>query len=758
MPSSVIGALRVALGIDSAQFDTGATKAEKRAEQLGARIASSLRGPIDAASSLRGALGALGGVAALGGLTALAQRSLDYASSLGEVAQQLGVTTKDLQTYRYAATQVGISQEEMDKGLAKLTVTMGQAREGVAKPKAAFKELADILGKDVLKNAATAGDAIPLIAEALSKVEDPAKRAAIEVALFGKTGQKLDTLLAGGAGAVNQLRDAAADLGLVLSEDQIANADQTADKLAELKQVLEANIAGAVANNATAIYDFVTALEKLISKIPVALNQLGKLQDYLNIGEGVGKSLIGLGLGDPARIAQGGQIAGAARQDLRDRQTYGPAGPQRQAYTASAARSLEQFRPTTKKGAGAGTSDADAAAAARKAASEAKAAAAARKREADKAHRDEVAYQRDLAHAQDDQIQAQLDLTVDQTERAALQQQLLDHDKEAKLQAIALDDHLSKEQKAQLSLIVSQTGTLRADLAHRQDREIVAKQALDRAQAQADNDDDILNAQAALATTAKERGEIERKILDKQFDMLRLVQQSALEQAQRSGDTQGAALAQQRLATLDTLQGLARAKSAKDNQGPLASYLDSIPKTAQEVNEALEGIEANGIDSLIDGIAKTKGNFKDLADVVSNVADDIIASLLKIGLQKGIAALFGSVLGGTGKYASPFGDAGSSFVPDSSGLNLSGFRAKGGSVIGGKNYVVGEMGPEIFTAPHSGSIVANDDIDTGGSMKFEQNINFSGGVDLATREEVTRMAGLTKQQTLKAISEANRRR
>ena len=45
-----------------------------------------------------------------------------------------------------------------------------------------------------------------------------------------------------------------------------------------------------------------------------------------------------------------------------------------------------------------------------------------------------------------------------------------------------------------------------------------------------------------------------------------------------------------------------------------------------------------------------------------------------------------------------------------------------------------------------------------GGMTFQQNINFTGGVDLATRDEVARMAAATKQQTLKAISEANRRR
>lgn len=746
MPSSVIGALRVSLGLDSAEFATGAAKAEKRADQLATRVASSLRGPIDAAKSLSGAFAALGGAAALGGLTALASRSLDYASSLAEVAQQLGVTTKDLQQYRYAATQVGISQEEVDKGLAKLTVTMGQAREGAKKPVSAFTELSNILGKDILKSASTAGDAIPLIADALNRVQDPARRAALEVAIFGKTGQKLDTLLAGGSDAVNQLRDAASDLGLVLSEEQIANADQTADKLSELKQVLEANIAGAVANNASAIYDFVTALERLIGLVPAALNELGKFRAYLNIASGVLN-------GDPSELA-------AAQADLKERQTYGAAGRQRDTFTAGAAQSLEKFRPS-RRGAGAGdTGGGSGAGKGKSAGNDAARIARERKRDAEKAQRDERAYQRDLARAQDDELNAQLDLTVDQTERVNIQQQLLDHERDAQVQAINTDEHLKADQKATLAASAQRVYVLKSSLLHREDQEKLAKLALDKAQAQADNETDILEAQGNLARTAKERGEIERQILDKQFEMLKLVQQNALDEAQRRGDKQGIDIATQRLSTLDTLQKLGQARVAKANQGPLASYLDSIPKTAQEVNEAIEGITAGGLSDLIDGLAKTKGSFKDLASVVSSVADQIISSLIKIGLQKGIAALFGSLLGGSGR-ASPFaadGNPGMSLGFDSSGLDLSGFRAKGGSVIGGRNYVVGEMGPEVFTAPHSGNIIANDNLGGGGSVSVTQNITIPGGVDLMTRTEGYRVAGAVKDATMAAIAEQQRRR
>jgi hypothetical protein len=252
--SSLIGQLRILLGLETAQFETGSRKVKKEL--------SSMR---TSAELLTGALKKIGVALTIGALVETTRRALEYAASLGETAQQLGVTTAALQEYRYIGTQVGISQEQMDKSLAKLSVTMGKARDGSKQQVGTFKELSGVLGRDILKSANDAGQAIPLIGEALSKMEDPTRRSRLELELFGKTGQVLDTMLAGGEESINNLRNAAHDLGIVLSDEQIQNADKTADKLAELKMVLEARIAGAVADNAAAIDSLVSSLVTLVT-------------------------------------------------------------------------------------------------------------------------------------------------------------------------------------------------------------------------------------------------------------------------------------------------------------------------------------------------------------------------------------------------------------------------------------------------------------------------------------------------------------
>lgn len=49
-----------------------------------------------------------------------------------------------------------------------------------------------------------------------------------------------------------------------------------------------------------------------------------------------------------------------------------------------------------------------------------------------------------------------------------------------------------------------------------------------------------------------------------------------------------------------------------------------------------------------------------------------------------------------------------------SALGISGARAAGGPVMGGKTYLVGERGPELFRAPSSGMIVPNSQLAVGG--------------------------------------------
>ena len=328
-----VGSIEVDFIARTASFDANIAKSAKNLEAQTAQMNRSLDQVQRRLDGFSGAGEAFFGAETAKALFELSARSLEYAASLGETSQQLGVTSKDLQEYRYVASQVGLSQEDMDKGLQKLTVSLGQARLGALAPKAAFGALSKVIGVDIVANSKTAGDAVVLIAKAFEKVKDATQRAAVERALFGRAGQQFDPLLAEGAARVEELRKAAEDLGLVLSDRVTNQARDATDKIKELKAVLNANIATAVGENAKSIVELATALEKLtlatikfINSHPqVALATIGAL-----IGGRVG-GLPGAGLGVIAGIVAGDR----AQKNAADTNTD-------PAYRAAQLRAAEQ--------------------------------------------------------------------------------------------------------------------------------------------------------------------------------------------------------------------------------------------------------------------------------------------------------------------------------------------------------------------------------------------------------------------------------
>lgn len=245
-----VGSLYTTLTLESSSFIANTKRAANATEQMANTMGRSF-------TLAKAAAVAFAGSFVVSGIVNTTKAGLAYASSLGETAQQLGVSTRALQEYTFAATQTGIEQATLESGLAKLTRTLGEAQSGGKKQAEAFAAVGVSYAE---LRRLTPDEAFRRVAEGLGKINDPARRAAIEVDLFGKAGQKLDTLLSGGVKQIDELSRAANELGVVLSDDAIANADQTADKISALQTVLSARVAGVVAENAGAIDTMATAV------------------------------------------------------------------------------------------------------------------------------------------------------------------------------------------------------------------------------------------------------------------------------------------------------------------------------------------------------------------------------------------------------------------------------------------------------------------------------------------------------------------
>lgn len=242
----VIARLAVSLDLQTGSFERGSKKAQSEAKTLRNTMSK-------AAGAISAAFAGMFAIETVKQIRDMTRAAIDAAGGLGEQAAALGVTAAELQEYRYAATQVGLEQSEMDKGLEQLTKRLGEAAQGTKAPREALERLGISMDQVAGK---TAGQVLPLIADGMAKIEDPTQRAAIAVDLFGRTGQKLATLLAGGSAEVNKLREAAHELGIVLSDEDIQHADEVADKLAALNFVIEAQQNKKLLENADALLKF----------------------------------------------------------------------------------------------------------------------------------------------------------------------------------------------------------------------------------------------------------------------------------------------------------------------------------------------------------------------------------------------------------------------------------------------------------------------------------------------------------------------
>ena len=249
-----------------------------------------------------------------GTLIAAARASLELGSSLAETSQQLGVTVEDLQQYRFIADQVGISQEEMDKGLRKLTLSIGQAASGSKKQAAAFDEL-NISVTDSSGKLKLAGAVLPELVAALSEIPDPAKRAALEVAIFGKTGQSLEPLLGGGIAQLNKLSAEYRELGIALSADQAKKLDDSADALAKFQKQAQGEFTIFLADSGV-LDELVDGLKATRKELEFLYNTYKKVRDFLGLGTPV---KIPVGTGSPGTAADYAKpTAGPRRSSASD--------------------------------------------------------------------------------------------------------------------------------------------------------------------------------------------------------------------------------------------------------------------------------------------------------------------------------------------------------------------------------------------------------------------------------------------------------
>jgi tape measure domain-containing protein len=220
--------------------------------------------------------------------------------------------------------------------------------------------------------------------------------------------------------------------------------------------------------------------------------------------------------------------------------------------------------------------------------------------------------------------------------------------------------------------------------------------------------------QALLASAVNET---ERRNFQLNIDIAEL-QKNALGFAQKDVDAQVAArIALENKRNEADAYKKTIAETAKEEADSLARFLSDFDAAFQEL-DAKAKAQADKMDALYASIGQTISTSivdsltaaVDGTKRLSDVASDTLRSLANILLKFGLNSLLGGLAGddGVGVFSKLFG----------------GKMAKGGTVMGGKSYLVGERGPELFSPGRSGSIAPNSSI--GGGANVVVNVDASG--------------------------------
>lgn len=216
---------------------------------------------------------AAAGIATVGGLGMLINSSLETADNIGKAADKLGIGVEALQEYRYAAELAGVENEAFDKAMSSFTRKTFEAAKGSGDAKESLDRLGISL-KDNHGNLKTSDELLMNVSDAFTKVKNPAERLSLAFNLFGKEGVSMVNMLSSGSAELEKTRQQARDLGIVLEEGLVCNAETAKDGIEILSKVISINLTKAMLDLAPIITDTTGLLANFASTAGVAYEKL----------------------------------------------------------------------------------------------------------------------------------------------------------------------------------------------------------------------------------------------------------------------------------------------------------------------------------------------------------------------------------------------------------------------------------------------------------------------------------------------------
>ena len=179
----------------------------------------------------------------------LTRQAITAANHLAKAADKIGLTVEGLQELRFAADRAGVDIRKADMGLQRFARRLGEAQQNMGE----LNDTLKMLGIALRNNDGTLRSTEEVLndyADAIKNAQTPQEQLRLAFKAFDSEGAALVNMLKDGSAGLDDRRQKATDLGLVMGESTARKAEQLSDQFGTLSDVFQNKLNTALVESA----------------------------------------------------------------------------------------------------------------------------------------------------------------------------------------------------------------------------------------------------------------------------------------------------------------------------------------------------------------------------------------------------------------------------------------------------------------------------------------------------------------------------
>jgi Phage-related minor tail protein len=222
---AIVGALRVVLSADTAQFETALEGSARLLEKFGKNLGAVA------------AVAAAAFVAAGAAIAVSLKSTIDDIDKLAKTSEKIGVPVEELSALQHAANLADVEMSTLSTSMVRLSKNMVEAAGDIDSKAAKAFEALGIQVKNTDGTLKSTSTILSEVSQKFAGYEDSAEKTALAVALFGKAGAEMIPLLNQGATGLAAAAAEAKKFGLIVSTEAARAAQEFNDNLDRLAAI-----------------------------------------------------------------------------------------------------------------------------------------------------------------------------------------------------------------------------------------------------------------------------------------------------------------------------------------------------------------------------------------------------------------------------------------------------------------------------------------------------------------------------------------